>query len=152
MAGPTPRSRRSLAALRRQRSTSSTVRARGSKLPSSSGPTRVRQSEADFQRQIIELAELMGWQWFHAWDMIKNTPGFPDLVLLHPEWHRVAFWELKSAIGKPTLDQERWIYALQRVHGQIDAAFLRPADWDRVEAYLTGKATTTQREETDGID
>ena len=113
---------------------------------STAQPIPIRESEAHFQKRIIELAEVMGWRWFHAYDMTRNEPGFPDLVLLHPEWHRVAIWELKSEIGKATRDQEVWIYALQRVHGQIDANFLRPSDWDRIEPYLLGKTTSTQKE------
>lgn len=72
--------------------------------------------------------------------MTLNEPGFPDLVLLHPERRLVAFWELKSKVGKPTFDQEVWVYSLQRVHGQIDSRFLKPSDWEWIEQYLAGAA------------
>lgn len=99
----------------------------------------LRQTEGTFQRWVIDLAAEHGWRWFHAWDMTLNEPGFPDLVLLHPERHLVAFWELKSKVGKSTVDQEVWIQELQKVHGQIDSRFLRPSDWEFINMYLTGR-------------
>lgn len=103
------------------------------------------ETEASFQRRVTDLANENGWEWFHSPNMQLSNPGWPDLALLHPVWHRVAIWELKSAIGKPTLMQEMWIYTLQTVCDHIDSNFLRPSDWPLIEAYLTGRVISTRK-------
>jgi len=80
--------------------------------------------EADFQRQVTDLAELLGWQWAHfrpaetarGWRTPVSGPlgkGFPDLVLVHPVKRRILFAELKRDGAKLTPDQQRVYETMQ---------------------------------------
>lgn len=90
-------------------------------------------SEAAFQRQVLELAVLLGWRWYHPPD---NKPdargrrqrvqaGFLDLVLVHPV-HGVLFRELKTERGRVSEEQREWIAALGAAGA--NAAVWRPRD------------------------
>lgn len=70
-------------------------------------PPRLRQTEAQFQAAIIELARGLGWKHYFTHDSRKSPPGYPDLVLLRPPRQIVA--ELKSRRGVLTLDQRDWL-------------------------------------------
>lgn len=71
--------------------------------------------EADFQRQVVTLASLYGWQFFHptpgfgrghwATQQLASSPGFPDLVLVGDA---VIFAELKNEAGKLSNGQWHW--------------------------------------------
>lgn len=77
-------------------------------------------SERDFQRQVTDLAEILGWEFVHfrpaqtskGW----RTPvsgslgkGWPDLFLARAKFmdRRIIFAELKRDGGKLTQEQER---------------------------------------------
>ena len=98
-------------------------------------------TEAAFQQQVIDLAQLSGWL-VHAerparmadgrWRTpIQGMAGFPDLVLVR---ERVLFVELKSERGKLSPEQEQWL-AVLRTAG-ADARLWRPSDWPEIEATL----------------
>jgi hypothetical protein len=55
-------------------------------------------SEAEFQAQVVSLAELRGWRIFHDHDSRRNTAGLPDLILVRRG--RLIFAELKSERGR----------------------------------------------------
>lgn len=100
-------------------------------------------SEAEFQRQVIQLAQLCGWKVAHfrpARVMVRGketwrTPcegdaaGFPDLVLA--SFGEVHFRELKSEKGKVSREQDDWLRA---VGGKV----WRPSDWPEIEKLLKG--------------
>jgi hypothetical protein len=103
--------------------------------------------EARLQRDVIELAQLLGVMVAHfraaqVRDGTWVTPlqgdgaGFPDLVLLSR--YRVAYAELKSRYGKPTTAQQRWLDRL--AHAGESVYVWRPADWDdgTIERELRG--------------
>lgn len=86
--------------------------------------TRLKVTELDFRRQVIKLAEILGWehvgfraaQTVHGW----RTPvtgtlgkGWPDLVLVRARDRRLIFAELKAAKGKTSPDQERVLGVLR---------------------------------------
>src|SRR3990167_5240904 len=95
-----------------------------------------------FQRQVIELAKLMGWMVHHdrtvmersgKWATpIQGDPGFPDLVLARNG--RVLFVELKRERGKLTAEQQNWRWALGRV-GR-NAHIWYPSMWDSIVELL----------------
>ena len=67
-------------------------------------------SERQLQDAVVELATWCKWMSYHTFDSRRSAPGFPDLVLLRRD--RIIAVELKSAIGKVTGEQQRWLDAL----------------------------------------
>lgn len=96
-------------------------------------------SERQLQDQIIELAKRMGWLSFHDYDSRRSTPGFPDLVLVHPKQKRVIWRELKSEKGVTSSEQKVWLSSLLLVGEDVDV--WRPRDWvsGRIEKELRGR-------------
>ena len=91
-------------------------------------------TEAQFQRQVIELAELYGWLVYHTHDSRRSQPGFPDLVLVRD---RVLYRELKTDTGKIRPDQRTWLIRLSEAGA--DAEIWRPSEWDGIAQELSGK-------------
>lgn len=96
-------------------------------------------SERQLQELIIALAKRMGWISFHDYDSRRSTPGFLDLVLVHPRQRRVMWRELKSEKGVTSAEQKVWISALSLVGEDVDV--WRPRDWvsGRIEKELRGR-------------
>ena len=103
-------------------------------------------TEAQFQRSVIELAQLNGWRVFHArkaqngkgqWrtPVAADGAGFPDLVLVK---HTIIFAELKTDTGRLSPTQREWFNALTRAHASVVEVW-RPKDWPHIERVLTGK-------------
>jgi hypothetical protein len=90
-------------------------------------------SEKAFQQSVVDLARLLGWRVYHTHDSRKSEPGFPDLVLAHPN-RGVLFRELKTNTGILSPSQAEFITVLQMAGA--DAATWRPMDWDRIEREL----------------
>ncbi len=101
------------------------------------GPLPV--SEAEFQSQVIELAQLRGWLVFHprpgrtqqnrGWSTsMTGDVGYPDLTLARAG--TVLFLELKSDRGIVTANQRAWLAELP------DAHIVRPSDWVMIERLL----------------
>lgn len=94
-------------------------------------------SEAEFQAEVVELAEAQGWRCYHTFDSRRSDPGFPDLVLVRGVV--LVFLEIKSAKGRVEPEQKGWIGDLKRVK-IVDADIVRPSDWDQIVAILTARA------------
>lgn len=98
-------------------------------------------TEAEFQRGVIELAQLSGWlvahfrpaQTMHGWKtpVSGDGKGFPDLVMAR---ERVIYRELKAQRGTLSMDQLFWGDALRRAGA--DYAVWRPKDWPQIEEEL----------------
>lgn len=82
--------------------------------------------EAVLQMRVEQHARTLGWLAYHTHDSRRSAAGFPDLVLVHDRQARVLYRELKTARGRVSPDQQRWLTALAAA-GQ-DAAVWRPAD------------------------
>jgi hypothetical protein len=112
-------------------------------------------NEAQFQRQVIELAQLYGWSWVHVrrgiagrgagskqWVTPISGPlgsGWPDLVLVHPT-RGLIFAELKRETGVLS-DQQMFVLG---VLGDALTASLvarvvvwRPSDIDTIAVVLS---------------
>lgn len=89
------------------------------------------QSEAAWQRTVLDLARLLGWWVYHTHDSRRSTAGFPDLVLIRD---RVIFAELKTSSGKVRDAQKLWIGLLERAGGEV--YLWRPDDFDEVHEIL----------------
>ena len=95
--------------------------------------------ERDFQRSVVELAELLGWKIYHVANVrgrlrAKSSIGFPDLLLTRAG--RLIVAELKRDGREPTDAQQGWLDALALVPG-ITVACWRPADFDEIADVLS---------------
>src|SRR4051812_33727956 len=66
----------------------------------------VRETEAEWQRVIVDAARLFGWHVEHFRQMIGNPAGFPDLAMWRGDQYLLV--ELKREGGKPRASQVRW--------------------------------------------
>lgn len=99
----------------------------------------IRQSEASWQDQVIQYAELRGWAWMHVlrgfvkgrW--VTNTQGplghgWPDLIMVRGD--RVLAVELKAQDGKLSNDQMRVLAMFDMTN--IECYVWRPLDLAQV--------------------
>lgn len=82
----------------------------------------MRPTERQFQRQIADLAAVLGYvHQYHTWLSARSAPGFPDLVLCRPgderRVGRLVLIEVKGPRGKLTDEQREWLAALASVPG-----------------------------------
>ena len=101
-------------------------------------------TEVEFQRQVIDLAHLLGWRVAHFRAALTRhgwrTPvqadgaGFPDLCLVRD---RVIFAELKAGRGRLTVDQQAWAAALSAADAEWQ--LWRPADLDDIARMLRAR-------------
>jgi hypothetical protein len=109
----------------------------------------LRQTERQFQRAVVEYAQLRGWMVYHTFDSRRSNAGFPDLVLVRRGHLVVA--ELKSEKGRVSPDQLRWLDALGEVehatvahvaglggvvYPAVEVHVWRPSDWSWVRMVL----------------
>ena len=101
--------------------------------------------EDEFQRQVTDLAVVLGWTWCH-WRALRNSRGiwqvpvegplgrgFPDLTLVRPRDRRLVLAELKREHVEPSPDQV-FVLGLLRAAG-VEAHLWHPSDLgDPVEA------------------
>jgi hypothetical protein len=101
--------------------------------------------ESDFQRQVTDLAELLGWEWAHfrpaqtarGW----RTPvsgslgaGFPDLFLIRRRDQRALLLELKAEGRKPSPVQVETLRAFSEAGVEVHVFW--PHDFDQIQAVL----------------
>ena len=96
-------------------------------------------SEKDFQKAVIEYAELRQWMVYHVANVkgqlrSKTGKGFPDLCMARRGW--CVFAELKSERGKLKDEQKEWIAALPAREGVVEKFVWRPSDWDEIVRVL----------------
>lgn len=102
-------------------------------------------TEDELVSALLELFGFTGWRAYHvrrsdrAVVMGVGGPGFPDIVAVHPENHRVVVIECKTDRGVPTPDQLAWLFAF-RHHPTIEATIVRPATYDDAIAWIRGDA------------
>jgi VRR-NUC domain-containing protein len=102
------------------------------------------QTERQFERAIVEYAQLNGWMTWHAYDSRRSTPGWPDLAMARGG--RLVLAELKTEKGRVSRDQQAWLdalgiqdeYARRFLAGQsrLQVFLWRPSDWPEVEWVL----------------
>jgi hypothetical protein len=96
-------------------------------------------SEAQFQKQVTDLAELNGWQWLHVvrmgnargeWRTPTTGPlgkGWPDLFMV--KGSQIIFVELKGSRGLLTPHQSQVLYdSLAHFRTYV----WRPGDWAQI--------------------
>lgn len=92
----------------------------------------VAQTEQQFQRAVIEYAQILRWLCYHSWTSIHSSKGFPDLVLCRPP--QLIYVELKSEKGRVSTDQRTWLDSL--IACGCEAYLWRPSDWPEIEVRL----------------
>jgi hypothetical protein len=92
-------------------------------------------TERQLQEVVEQCARLFGWEVYHTWLSARSAPGFPDIIACRAS--RLLAIELKSATGKLTASQERWLGALGGVPC-CEVHVFRPLDWTegRIEDVL----------------
>jgi hypothetical protein len=101
-------------------------------------------SEAEFTRQVIQLAQACGWMVAHfraartkhgwATPVSGDGKGWPDLTLIRDS---EIFWaELKVPPNKTTPEQDQWLAALRKAG--LRAVVWTPAQWGEIEQTLKG--------------
>lgn len=90
-------------------------------------------TEAEFQRQVLDLARIYHWAVYHPMLSKWSERGWPDLSMIRGS--RLVFAELKRQSGKTTIDQDRWLGMLGQVPG-IEVYVWRPADLDTIAEVL----------------
>ena len=99
-------------------------------------PIKRLPGERAFTDEVIEEAQLRGWQTFHLRDRdsihIVRGRGFPDLVMFRGDQFVVA--ELKrDEASELRDDQNEWIAAFRQ---HVYARDWRPKDWDEIQTIL----------------
>lgn len=104
--------------------------------------TRPHETEAGFQRAVIELARLYGWRVAHfrpaqtgkGWrtPVQADGAGFPDLLMCRGG--RIIAAELKAERGRVSAEQIDWLAALEAAG--CETFVFRPRDWERVVELL----------------
>jgi VRR-NUC domain-containing protein len=96
-------------------------------------------SEDALLAQVRRAALTLGWIVYHTHDSRRSEPGFPDLVLVSPRQGRILWRELKTARGRVSVEQQKWLDAL-RAAGQ-DVGVWRPVDLleERIVAELVAQ-------------
>jgi hypothetical protein len=89
---------------------------------------QARQTEAQFQQAVIDLARTLGWVPVHFRQMVGNPSGYPDLTIIRGE--RVILAELKRENGKVSQRQQEWIERMAAVGTTIHV--WRPSDWSTI--------------------
>ncbi len=104
-------------------------------------------TEAEFQRQVVQLAKMGGWLVMHTRPAINksgkwSTPiqghrGFPDLCMTHAT-RGTIFAELKAEKGRVSEEQKAWIDALKESGEEVH--LWRPSQIDEIVERLLGNA------------
>jgi len=84
-------------------------------------------TEAELQRQVIDLAEALGWLVYHTYNSRRSQRGFPDLCLV--KGTRLMFVELKREKGKLSAYQQEWLRAIDDAK-RVDWRIVRPSSFD----------------------
>ena len=88
--------------------------------------------EADFQRQVVDLAKMYGWDVVWTWNSLHSPKGWPDLFMVRGE--RIVAAELKVN-AELTYEQRDWLRLLART-GKAEAFCWKPDCWFQIEQVL----------------
>jgi hypothetical protein len=90
-------------------------------------------TERDFQRQVLDLAGILGWTVYHPMLSKWSERGWPDLSMVRPP--RFVLAELKRETGKTSPDQDRWLGMLGSCPG-VEVYLWRPSDIETIAGVL----------------
>jgi hypothetical protein len=97
-------------------------------------------NEAQWRRQVLDIARAYGWRSYSTTFSPYSTPGWPDLALVRPP--TVILAELKTERGKVSTDQRDTLELLDGCN-RVLSYLWRPDELDAI-AYLL-KGVTRER-------
>lgn len=104
-------------------------------MPSRPRQSARRESEAEFQGAVVNLARTWHWLVYHTFDSRHSEAGFLDLTCVRaPE---LLIVELKTEKGRVSDAQQNWIDQL--VGCGVEVHVWRPSDWPFIEDRLKRK-------------
>jgi hypothetical protein len=68
--------------------------------------------EGVLEDRLRVAAHDLGYLYYHTYNSKRSDPGWLDCALVHPEGSPLYLWELKSADGRVSPAQQRWLDAL----------------------------------------
>ena len=83
-------------------------------------------TEKEWAGVVLQVLRLRGWVLFHDTLALRSAAGYPDVTAVHPTQRRVLWIECKTATGRVTASQERWIDALAAAGQEVYV--IRPDD------------------------
>lgn len=105
-------------------------------------------SERDFQRQVNNLLERYGYEWYHVHDSRRDRAGFLDSFAAGPRNAKapvIVIAELKRQSGRVRPQQQVWLTLLTQISGIVNKAarrevlivrLWRPSDLPEIERLL----------------
>lgn len=94
----------------------------------------IRETEAQFQSAVIDMATMNGWEHYHPRNSQRSRAGWPDLALWHPRRRIFMLRELKALDGKASPEQIATIASL--FAAGVDCRIWAPSDWLEVQRTL----------------
>ena len=92
--------------------------------------------EKEFQRKVLFLLKINGWQTHHTFRSTEVNPkGFPDILAWKPSLGRMLFAELKSNTGRLTSEQKEVIAGLAQI-STIETYVWYPKDWELIHEII----------------
>ena len=107
-------------------------------------PPKVRVSETEFQRAVVDYLNMCGWRHLHVrksmgrrngtegWQTTTSIKGWPDLLAWKPG--RIVAIELKSDTGRATPEQLDVLASLSAAG--VETFIWRPSDWPEIEKVM----------------
>ena len=105
-------------------------------------------TEAQFQARVVGLARRAGFRLpeggpkgfpldlvYHTFDSRRCAPGFPDLVMVHPETGRIVIAELKAEGGYARPEQRAWLEAFRK-NPAVEVYVWKPRHWEEIQEIL----------------
>lgn len=95
-------------------------------------------TEKEFQRQVLDLAGILGWAAYHPLLSKWSERGWPDLALCRVGPNgvgRLILAELKRENGKTSPHQDRWLAILRACPG-VETYLWRPSDLELIAEIL----------------
>ena len=90
--------------------------------------------EESFQSWIIQIAKLNGWRYYHTRRSDRSVKGFPDLVLIRPNYGDLVYAELKHGKNLASPEQRGWLADLVAAGAEVYLWY--PRDMDDIQKRL----------------
>lgn len=93
-------------------------------------------SERKWQDTVVGICHARKYLVFHTHDSRRCTPGFPDLILIHPGKKRMVVAELKTVSGQIDEAQQIWLHGFSQVATRPQVYVWRPGELEEINNVL----------------